>query len=74
MVNVHGAVPVQPVFAGQPPNVEPAPPLAVSVTALPNSKFCVQSAPQLMPVGADVIVPNPAPVPVLVIVIVKFSR
>ena len=53
-------VPVQPP-PDQPANAEPAAGDAVSVTMVPDGYGSEQSAPQLMPPGADVTVPMPVP-------------
>lgn len=45
----------------QPAKVEPGAAAAVSVTAVPELKGAVQEAPQLMPAGALVTVPEPLP-------------
>lgn len=50
----------------QPAKVEPGPSAAESVTDVPWSYVSVQSTPQLMPAGAEVIVPVPVPVLVTV--------
>ena len=57
-VHVVAVAGVQPVH---PPNVEPAPAVAVSVTTVPLGWGSVQSAPQLMPAGVEVTVPVPVP-------------
>ena len=44
-----------------PANTEPAAALGVSTTDVPLLKFAVQVAPQLIPTGAEVTVPEPAP-------------
>ena len=56
----HGAVPVQPP-PFQPTNSESGDATAVSVTVVAGGKVSLQSTPQLMPVGAEVIVPLPVP-------------
>ena len=50
----------------QPANVEDAVGVAVSVTTVPFTKRSEQSAPQLMPIGFDVTVPEPWPARVIV--------
>src|SRR5574340_772359 len=50
----------------QPANAELAPATAVNCTLLPELKFAVQVAPQLMPAGVLVTVPLPAPAGVTV--------
>ena len=67
-MTVQVPVPVQPPPL-QPENVEPAPGVAVNVTAVPLANAAEQVAPQLMPVGALVTVP--LPVPAFVIASVK---
>src|SRR5690242_6551906 len=57
---VHGAVPLQPP-PSQPPKIELASGVAVSVTDVPTGYASKQSAPQSMPAGADVTVPPPLP-------------
>ena len=42
-------------------NVEPVAALAVSTTVVPSVKVAVQFAPQLMPAGTEVTVPEPLP-------------
>ncbi len=59
-VTTHGSVPLQPP-PDQPVKVEAAAGTAVSVTTVPTAYASVQSAPQLMPAGAAVTVPEPAP-------------
>ena len=44
-----------------PENVEPVAGVAVRVTELPASKACEHVAPQLIPAGLDVTVPEPDP-------------
>src|SRR5262245_16170063 len=63
MLMVHGfVVPAQfPLGMVQPANVEPAAGVTVSVTVLPIAKSAVQVAPQLIPEGDEVTVPEPAP-------------
>lgn len=46
----------------QPANAEPASGVAVSVIGVPPAKLAEQVAPQLIPAGALVTVPEPAPV------------
>jgi hypothetical protein len=60
IVTVHVPVPAQPPPL-QPMKVEPAPGVAVSVTAVPLVKPCEQVGPQAMPVGALLTVPVPVP-------------
>src|SRR5439155_981985 len=60
IVTVQGPVPVQPPPL-QPVNVDPAAGVAVSVTAAPLANAAAQVAPQEMPAGALVMVPDPAP-------------
>ena len=53
-----------PVVEQSPPqfvNVEPVPAEAVSVTAVPEAYGSEQSAPQLIPAGLEVTVPEPVP-------------
>ncbi len=59
-VTAHAPVPVQapPQFA----NVDPAAGVAVRVTAVPGVTDCEQVAPQLMPAGLLVTVPDPVPI------------
>jgi hypothetical protein len=57
---VHGAVPAQPPPV-QPTKVESAAGAAVSVTLDAGGNCSLQSAPQVMPVGAEVTVPLPLP-------------
>jgi 3D (Asp-Asp-Asp) domain-containing protein len=45
----------------QPVNVDPVAGVAVSKTAVGESKLCTQVDPQLIPVGDDVTVPDPVP-------------
>ena len=45
----------------QPPKVDPAAGVAVSVTAVPLVKLAAQVAPQVMPAGELVTVPLPVP-------------
>ena len=45
----------------QPENPEPAAGDAVRVTTVPISKVSVQSSPQLIPIGEELIVPSPEP-------------
>jgi hypothetical protein len=59
-VTVHGPVPTHPT-PFHPLNVEPGAGVAVSVTVEPLRTDCEQVAPQLMPLGTDVTVPNPTP-------------
>ena len=54
------AVPAQPPPL-QPPNTEPDAGVAVSVTSAPGAKLSKQSAPQLMPFGLLITVPEPVP-------------
>jgi hypothetical protein len=58
-VTTHVPVPVQAPL--QPANVEPVAAAAVNVTDVPAVKGCAQMAPQLMPAGALVTVPEPVP-------------
>jgi len=51
--------------------IEPDAGVAVSVSCVPSGNASVQSVPQSMPVGLDVIVPMP--LPVTAIVTVRFS-
>ena len=60
IVTVHGPVPAQPP-PDQPANVEPVSAAAVSATREVAGYDSVQSAPQLMPAGLDVTVPEPVP-------------
>lgn len=64
IVSVHVPVPVQPKFV-QPPNVEPALGVAVSVTTVPIGKLAVHGPgiAQESPVGTLLIVPLPVPAP-----------
>jgi hypothetical protein len=55
----------------QPMKIEPDAGVAVSVIFVPSKNASVQSVPQSMPVGLDVIVPMP--LPVTAIVTVRFS-
>ena len=64
MLSVQEPVPGQ--APPQPPNNDPAPGAAVSVTLLPCGKDAAQPVPQLMPAGAEVTVPVPAPARVTV--------
>jgi len=59
MLTVQLPVPVQAPL--QPVNVEPAAGAAVRVTLVPELKFALHVAPQLMPVGDEVTVPLPVP-------------
>jgi hypothetical protein len=61
----HVPVPEHPPF-DQPTNTEPGAATAVRVTAVPPAKFATQVAPQAMPAGDDVTVPEPVPVGVTV--------
>jgi hypothetical protein len=45
----------------QPENVEPVAAVAVRVTLVPDAKEAEQVAPQLIPAGLDVTVPDPVP-------------
>src|SRR5205814_8681337 len=56
----HDPVPVHPPPL-QPPKVDPAAGVAVSVTAVPLVKLAAQVAPHVMPAGALVTVPLPVP-------------
>jgi len=58
-VTLHAPVPAQAPL--QPAKVEPAAGVAVRVTAVPGENVCEQLAPQLMPAGALVTVPDPDP-------------
>jgi hypothetical protein len=58
---VTAQVPVPEQAPLQPAKVEPAAGAAVSVTAVPGPKDCEQVAPQLMPAGLLVTVPEPVP-------------
>ena len=58
-VTVHAVVPAQ--APPQPAKTEPVAGVAVSVTAVPLAKPAEHVAPQLMPAGADVSVPEPVP-------------
>lgn len=69
-VTVQPPVPLHPP-PDQPPKVDPAAAVAVSVTAAPELKVAVHVAPQLIPAGEDVTVPEP--VPVLATVSVGFT-
>jgi hypothetical protein len=63
METVHGPVPVQ-LGSDQPVNAEPPAAEAVRTTEPPSGKFAVwlgQLAPQLIPVGLEVTVPEPLP-------------
>jgi hypothetical protein len=60
MTTTHVAVPLHP-LPPQPPNVDPAEGVAVSVTVVPLLKVELQVVPQLMPEGLLVTVPSPAP-------------
>ena len=60
-INVHGAVPVQPPPL-HPSNEEPDAGVAVKVTGLPALYAAEHVAPQLMPAGELVTVPEPLPV------------
>src|SRR5437773_103820 len=59
-VSVHGSVPLHPPPL-QPVKAEPAAGLAVSVTAVPLAKLAEQVAPQVIPMGLLVTVPEPLP-------------
>jgi hypothetical protein len=61
MLTVQGAVPPQPP-PDQPVNFDPALGAAVSVTDTFWAKLAEQAAPQWMPAGAEVTVPDPVPV------------
>ena len=52
-------------------NVEPGAGVAVSVSCVPSANASLQSVPQSMPAGVDVIVP--VPLPVIAIVTVRIS-
>src|SRR5439155_4853878 len=56
-----------------PANADPLDAIAVSVTTVPLTYGSVQSAPQLMPAGLDVTVPEPAPAPAAVSVNVSLN-
>jgi hypothetical protein len=60
IVTVQVPVPAQPA-PDQPAKLEPGAALAVSVTVAPWTKLALQIAPQLMPVGDESTVPEPAP-------------
>src|SRR3954453_5056937 len=60
MVSMQVPVPLHPP-PDQPVNVEPVAGAALNVTAVPFVKFSLQSTPQLMPAGTDVMVPAPLP-------------
>ena len=60
IINVHCPVPEHPP-PDQPVNTEPDVAAAVSVTEVPESYDVEQVAPQLIPVGDDVTVPEPIP-------------
>ena len=60
MATVQVPVPEQPP-PDQPAKVEPAVATAVRVTLVPELYTSEQSAPQLMPTGAEVTVPEPVP-------------
>src|SRR5436309_8496074 len=68
---MQGPVPEQPLPV-QPPKVEPAAGVAVSVTAVPLVKLAEQVAPQVIPAGELVTVP--LPVPALLTVSAKLGR
>src|SRR5436309_2706383 len=68
---MQGPVPEQPLPV-QPPKVEPAAGVAVSVTAVPLVKLAEQVAPQVIPAGELVTVP--LPVPTLLTVSAKLGR
>ena len=60
MLTTHAPVPAHPPPA-QPANADDAAGVAVSVTCVPDAYASVQSAPHVMPAGADVTVPVPVP-------------
>lgn len=60
-VNVTRHVPVPEQSPPQPVKNEPFAGLAVSVTCVPLAKFTEQAAPQSIPAGDEVTVPDPAP-------------
>ena len=68
IVSVHVGAPPEHGPA-QPPKVEPGSAVSVSVTDLPSRNRAEQAAPQLIPAGLLVMVPDP--VPLLVIVRVR---
>ena len=59
-VTVHGSVPLHPPPV-QPVKAEPAAGRAVSVTVVPLAKLAEQVAPQVIPMGLLVTVPEPLP-------------
>ena len=59
-VTTHWAVPLQPP-PDQPAKLDPEPAVAVSVTTVPCRKLAAQTAPQLIPEGLLVTVPEPVP-------------
>jgi hypothetical protein len=59
IVRSHSPVPVQ--APDQPEKVEPTAGVAVSVTGVPASYTCEHVAPQSIPTGLDVTVPEPDP-------------
>src|SRR5689334_4246750 len=61
MTTEHAPVPVTVQLLLQPPNVEPAAGVAVSVTVLLRWKSAVHVAPQEIPAGELVTVPEPVP-------------
>jgi hypothetical protein len=69
IMTVHVPVPLQPP-PDHPANVEPVAGDAVSTTEVPFVKSSEQSAPQVMPAGADTMVPLPLPAFATVIAVV----